>query len=96
MTSSNKTPLSFGRRHFLWSHPMNSAIRSVASVMTGALVVLLESAAASAQATVDAENSHASVGALMVWRVDALMYAAKRHGKNSVRHAVSPRPAHAA
>ena len=27
---------------------------------------------------------------------DELMYTAKRHGKNSVRHAVSPRPAHAA
>ncbi len=27
---------------------------------------------------------------------DELMYAAKRHGKNAVRHAVSPRPAHAA
>jgi len=38
--------------------------------MTGALAVLLGSAASSAQATVDAENSHASVGALMVWRVD--------------------------
>jgi hypothetical protein len=24
------------------------------------------------------------------------MYTAKRHGKNNVRHAVSPRPAHAA
>ena len=27
---------------------------------------------------------------------DELMYAAKRHGKNSVRHTVSPRPSHAA
>ena len=49
---------------------MNSAIRSVASVMTGALAVLLGSVAASAQATVDAENSYPNVGAIMVWRVD--------------------------
>ena len=32
----------------------------------------------------------------MLRTADELMYAAKRHGKNSVRHAVSPRPAHAA
>jgi diguanylate cyclase (GGDEF)-like protein len=32
----------------------------------------------------------------MLRSADELMYAAKRHGKNSVRHAVSPRPAHAA
>jgi diguanylate cyclase (GGDEF)-like protein len=32
----------------------------------------------------------------MLRAADELMYAAKRHGKNSVRHAVSPRPAHAA
>ena len=51
-------------------HPMNSAIRSVASVATGALAVLLGSVAASAQATVDTENSYPSVGAIMVWRVD--------------------------
>jgi hypothetical protein len=50
---------------------MNSAIRSVASVMTGALAVLLGSVAASAQATVDTENSYPNVGAIMVWRVDA-------------------------
>ncbi|HEX8561233.1 MAG TPA: GGDEF domain-containing protein [Pyrinomonadaceae bacterium] len=37
----------------------------------------------------------ASVDA-MLRAADELMYAAKRHGKNSVRHAVSPRPAHAA
>ena len=49
---------------------MNSAIRSVASVMTGAFAVLLGSAAASAQATVDTENSYPNVGAIMVWRVD--------------------------
>jgi len=49
---------------------MNSAIRSVASVMTGALAVLLGSVAASAQATVDTENSYPNVGAIMVWRVD--------------------------
>jgi hypothetical protein len=49
---------------------MNSAIRSVASVITGALAVLLGSVASSAQATVDTENSYPHVGALMVWRVD--------------------------
>src|SRR4026208_22295 len=49
---------------------MNSAIRSVASVMTGALAVLLASVAASAQTTVDTENSYPNVGAIMVWRVD--------------------------
>ena len=49
---------------------MNSAIRSVASVITGALAVLLGSAAASAQATVDTENRYPNVGAIMVWRVD--------------------------
>ena len=49
---------------------MNSAIRSVASLMTGALAVLLGSVAASAQATVDTENSYPNVGAIMVWRVD--------------------------
>jgi hypothetical protein len=49
---------------------MNSAIRSVASVMTGALAVLFGSAAASAQATVDTENRYPNVGAIMVWRVD--------------------------
>src|SRR4026208_326127 len=49
---------------------MNSAIRSVASVMTGALAVLLGSVAVSAQATVDTENSYPNVGAIMVWRVD--------------------------
>jgi diguanylate cyclase (GGDEF)-like protein len=32
----------------------------------------------------------------MLHAADELMYTAKRHGKNSVRHAVSPRPAHAA
>ncbi len=32
----------------------------------------------------------------MLRAADELMYTAKRHGKNSVRHAVSPRPAHAA
>ena len=49
---------------------MNSAIRSVASVVTGGLAVLLGSVAASAQATVDTENSYPNVGAIMVWRVD--------------------------
>ena len=49
---------------------MKNAIRSVASVMTGALAVLLGSVAASAQATVDTENSYPNVGAIMVWRVD--------------------------
>jgi hypothetical protein len=38
--------------------------------MTGALAVLLGSVAASAQATVDTENSYPNVGAIMVWRVD--------------------------
>ena len=51
-------------------HPMNSAIRSVISVAAATLAVLLGSVAASAQATVDAENSYPSVGAIMVWRVD--------------------------
>ena len=32
----------------------------------------------------------------MLRAADALMYSAKRHGKNAVRHEVSPRPAHAA
>jgi diguanylate cyclase (GGDEF)-like protein len=32
----------------------------------------------------------------MLRTADELMYTAKRHGKNSVSHAVSPRPAHAA
>jgi hypothetical protein len=49
---------------------MNCAIRSVASVVTGALAVLVGSAAASAQATVDTENRYPNVGAIMVWRVD--------------------------
>ena len=49
---------------------MNSAIRSVATGMASALAVLLGSAAASAQATVDTENSYSNVGAIMVWRVD--------------------------
>jgi len=49
---------------------MNCAIRSVAAVITGALAVLLGSAAASAQATADTANSYPNVGALMVWRVD--------------------------
>ena len=38
--------------------------------MTGALAVLLGSVAASAQATVDTQNSYANVGVIMVWRVD--------------------------
>jgi hypothetical protein len=45
-------------------------MRSVAAVMTGAVAVLLGSAAASAQATLDAENSYPNVGVIMVWRVD--------------------------
>jgi hypothetical protein len=49
---------------------MNSAIRSVAAVITGAVAVLLGSVASSAQATVDAGNSYPNVGAIMVWRVD--------------------------
>ena len=49
---------------------MNSAIRLVAAVITGAVAVLLGSLTSSAQATVDAENSYPNVGALMVWRVD--------------------------
>jgi hypothetical protein len=49
---------------------MSSAIRSVATGMASALAVLLGSAAASAQATVDTENSYSNVGAIMVWRVD--------------------------
>ena len=35
--------------------------------ITGALVVLLGSVAASAQATVDTDNSYPNVGAIMVW-----------------------------
>jgi len=38
--------------------------------MTGALAVLLGSAAVSAQATIDDQNRYPSVGAIMVWRVD--------------------------
>ena len=49
---------------------MNGAMRSAASIMTGGLVVLLGSLAASAQAVVDSENRYPSVGAIMVWRVD--------------------------
>ena len=49
---------------------MNSAIRSVATVMVGACALLLGSVAASAQTTVDVENSYSNVGAIMVWRVD--------------------------
>ena len=49
---------------------MNSAIRSVASVMTGALAVQLGSAAAWAQATVDTENRSPNVGVIMVWGID--------------------------
>ena len=49
---------------------MSSAIRSVATGMASALAVLLGSAAASAQATVDTDNSYSNVGAIMVWRVD--------------------------
>src|SRR6185436_16332316 len=52
------------------AYPMSSAIRSVATGMAGALAVLLGSAAASAQATVDTDNSYSNVGAIMVWRVD--------------------------
>ena len=50
---------------------MNTPIRSAAAVLTGALAVIIGSAAASAQATVDADNRYANVGAIMVWRVDA-------------------------
>jgi hypothetical protein len=49
---------------------MNSAIKSGAAVVTGAVAVWLGSAASSAQATVDAQNSYPHVGAIMVWRVD--------------------------
>jgi len=49
---------------------MNSAIRSIAAVITGAVAILLGSVASSAQATLDAENSYPNVGAIMVWRVD--------------------------
>ena len=49
---------------------MNSAIRSVISVAAATLAILFGSVAASAQATVDAENSYPNVGAIMVWRVD--------------------------
>ena len=49
---------------------MNWALKSVAAVMTGAVVVLSGSVRSSAQATVDADNSYPNVGAIMVWRVD--------------------------
>jgi hypothetical protein len=52
------------------AHHRKRAMRSVASVMTGALAVLLGPVAASAQATIDTESSHPNVGAIMVWRVD--------------------------
>ncbi len=42
----------------------------MAAVMSGALALLLGSVAASAQTTVDAENSYANVGTIMVWRVE--------------------------
>src|SRR5215208_2720153 len=51
---------------------MNSTIRSVASVMTCTLAALLGAVAASAQATVDTENSYPNVDAIMVWRVDTV------------------------
>ena len=44
---------------------------SLASVIAGALGILLGSAAASAQATVDTEDTYSNVGAIMVWRVDS-------------------------
>ena len=50
---------------------MNSTMQSVASVIAGALGVLLGSAAASAQTTVDTEDTYSNVGAIMVWRVDS-------------------------
>src|SRR5688572_23290829 len=49
---------------------MNSALRSVAAVVTGAVAVQLGSVASSAQATVDTENRYPHVGVIMVWRVD--------------------------
>jgi hypothetical protein len=49
---------------------MRSAIGSVGLVVSCAFALLLGSAAASAQATVDTENSYSNVGAIMVWRVD--------------------------
>ena len=49
---------------------MNSAIRSVAAVMTGVVAVLLASAPLPAQAILDAENRYPNVGVIMVWRVD--------------------------
>ena len=49
---------------------MNSARRSVAADMAGAFALLVGSAAASAQTTVDVENSYSNVGVIMVWRVD--------------------------
>src|SRR5687767_11048831 len=49
---------------------MNSALRSVAAVVTGAVAVQLGSVASSAQATVDTENRYPNVGAIMVWRID--------------------------
>src|SRR5215204_2044270 len=49
---------------------MNKATLSLASVIRGALAVLLGCATASAQATVDTEDNYSNVGAIMVWRVD--------------------------
>jgi len=47
---------------------MTSAVRS--PVVVGAVALLLGSAAAPAQTSVDVENRYPNVGAIMVWRVD--------------------------
>ena len=55
----------FGRRL-----PMKYASRFVANAIVAAVAVLPGATIMSAQATVDLENRYASVGAIMVWRVD--------------------------
>jgi hypothetical protein len=42
----------------------------LSAILRGSLALLLGSAESSAQATVDADNVYANVGAIMVWRVD--------------------------
>jgi hypothetical protein len=49
---------------------MKTPLGSAAAVITVAVALLLGSAAAPAQTSVDVDNRYPSVGALMVWRVD--------------------------
>jgi len=49
---------------------MNHAGRSIATAVTAILVLVPASSEVSAQARIDLENRYASVGTVMVWRVD--------------------------